>query len=214
MLWSILIAAVPERFHSVQPLLYSLLETQSVARIPDIEWLYFADNKRRTVGAKRNDLLNAARGEYVSFVDDDDEVATDYVQRIHRAITLTRKSDAPADVITFPQRATLHPHMITHECTYSLAYWRDRKPEDRRQLAPAHGKDGAVLPNVLNWTGPPAHTMCWRRATIGDTRFAEKQFGEDVEWVDAVCAKAVNEVRLECDALYFYKFNQETSATR
>ena len=214
MLWSVLISGIPERYHTVQPLLFSLLETQSAARIPDIELCYLLDNKRRTVGAKRNALLDMARGEYVSFIDDDDLVATDYVQRTHRAIGLARKSEAPADVICFPQRATLHPHMITHECTYSLAYWRDRKPEDRRQLAPAPGKDGQPLPNVLLWTGPPAHTMAWRRATIGDTRFAEKQFGEDVDWVDEVCAKAATEVRLECEPLYFYKFNQETSATR
>ena len=72
MLWSILISAIPERFHTVQPLLFSLLETRSVARMPDIELCYLLDNKRRTVGAKRNALLDAARGEYVSFIDDDD----------------------------------------------------------------------------------------------------------------------------------------------
>ena len=160
MLWSVLISGIPERYHTVQPLLFSLLETQSAARIPDIELCYLLDNKRRTVGAKRNALLDMARGEYVSFIDDDDLVATDYVQRIHRAIGLARKSEAPADVICFPQRATLHPHMITHECTYSLAYWRDRKPEDRRQLAPAPGKDGQPLPNVL---------LCGRRLATRDS---------------------------------------------
>lgn len=32
MLWSILICGIPERYHSIHPLLRSLLEAQSVAR--------------------------------------------------------------------------------------------------------------------------------------------------------------------------------------
>ena len=136
MLWSILIAAIPERFHSVQPLLYSLLESQSVARMPNVELLYLMDNRRRSVGAKRNDLLAAARGDYISFIDDDDEVATDYVQRIHRAIVETRKTEAPADVICFEQHAHLQPHGVRHECHYSLCYYHERSPEQRRRSPP------------------------------------------------------------------------------
>jgi glycosyltransferase involved in cell wall biosynthesis len=208
MLWSILIAAIPERFHSVQPLLLSLLEHQSVARMPDVELLYLLDNRRRSVGAKRNDLLTSARGEYVAFIDDDDSVATDYVHRIYRAIVQTRKSPEPASVICFPQRCTIAPHGLIHECTYSLAYWKDRKPEERRQLAPSD------KPNTLNWTGPPAHTMVWRRAVLEGIRFPEKMFGEDVDFVDQACEKAKAEVQIVGAPLYFYHFNEATSRTR
>ena len=213
MLWSILIAAIPERYHTVHPLLLSLLETQAVARISDVELLFFMDNRRRTVGAKRNDLMAAAHGEYVSFIDDDDMVAPDYVSRIRNTIQRNRKE--PPDVICFPQRATLHPHGITHECRYSLEYWRDRPPENRRQLAPAHDASGNVLPSTLNWTGPPSHTMAWRRALVADIKFPEQQFGEDVAWVDTACERAKTEIRIECDnPLYLYKFNEETTTTR
>ena len=213
MILSILIAGIPERFHSVQPLLYSLLETQGVVRLADVECLYLLDNKRRTVGAKRNALLDAARGEYISQIDDDDEVAPDYVRRIRETITATRKTDVPADVICFGQRATLHPHGITHECTYSLSHWRDRKPEERRQLAPAHDEAGNVRPNTLLWTGPPAHTMVWRRALVADIKFPEQQFGEDTVWVDAACERAKAEIQLPF-TLYYYKFDSERSTTR
>ena len=214
MLWTIAIAGIPERFHSCQPLLYSLLETQGVARLPDVECLYLLDNKRRPVGAKRNALLDAARGQYISFADDDDQVAPDYVQRIRDTLLKVGKMEPPVDVITFGQRATLHPHGITHECTYSLEHWRNRKPEERRQLAPAPGPDGKPLPNVLLWTGPPAHTMVWRRAILDGLRFPEKQFGEDVDFVDAACAKAGSEIVLNGQPLYFYNFDAERSATR
>ena len=141
MIWSILISGIPERFHTVQPLLYSLLETQAVGRMSDIELLYLLDNKRRTVGAKRNALLDVARGEFISFIDDDDTVAPDYVRRVHDAILQARRTDRLPDVICFGQRATLQPYGVTHECSYSLGHWRERPADSRRQLAPAPGPD-------------------------------------------------------------------------
>lgn len=214
MLWSILISGIPERFHTVQPLLYSLLETQAVGRMSDIELLYLLDNRRRSVGAKRNALLDAACGEFISFIDDDDMVAADYVKRIHDAILQARRTDVVPDVICFGQRASLQPHGITHECTYSLAHWRNRPADNRRQLAAAPGPDGQPLPHTLLWSGPPAHTMCWRRALIGTTRFPEKQFGEDVAWVDVMCERATMELQLDGEPLYLYNFDEAKTATR
>ena len=208
MLWSILISGIPERYHTVQPLLLSLLEHQSVVRMPDVELLYLLDNRRRSVGAKRNDLLTAARGEYVSFIDDDDEVASDYVSKIYHAIAKARKQEPPVDVICFPQRATLSPSGVIHDCTYSLAYYRDRQPNQRRVLT------ATQQPNVLAWTGPPAHTMVWRRWLVADVKFSEKNFGEDVDWVDVACEKAKTEMQLGGEVLYHYRFDEARTATR
>src|SRR3990167_4215726 len=138
MIWSIMISAIPERYHSAQPLLFSLLETQAVGRMPDVELVYLLDNKRRNVGAKRNALMSIATGEYVSFIDDDDQVAPDYVRRIYSAITKTRKASPPVDVICFGQRAHLQPHNVIHECSFSLEHFRNRPPAQRRQLSPAY----------------------------------------------------------------------------
>ena len=214
MLWSILIAGIPERFATVHPLLFSLLETQAAARISDIEVLYLMDSRRRTVGAKRNALLGMAKGEYVSFIDDDDEVAADYVRRIYKAIQKTRKSQRPADVICFRQLAHLQPHNVTHDCSYSLEFFKNRKPEERRQLAPALGEDGKPLPNVLAWTGPPAHTQVWRRALVAETLFDERNFGEDMAWVDKCCEKARVEIQLGGEPCYIYRFDEAKTATR
>lgn len=203
MLWSILIAGIPERYHTAQPLLYSLLETQSVARMNDVELLYLLDNRKRSVGAKRNDLLRAARGEYLSFIDDDDMVAENYVSKIHTAIVEARKQESPIDVICFPQRATLIQERVVHECTYSLDF-KERKLEATDQ------------PNVMRWTGRPAHTMCWRRKVAFENGgpFPDKNFCEDVEWVDKACEAAKIEMQLGGDPLYFYNFDSKKTATR
>jgi glycosyltransferase involved in cell wall biosynthesis len=207
MLWSILIAAIPERYHTVHKLLHSLLENQAVARRPNVELLYLMDNRRRSVGAKRNALLDAAAGEYVSFIDDDDEVAPHYVEVLERAIVETRRSAAPADVICFPQVASIGSTGIIHECSYSLAH-ANLPPAERRRLAPTD-REG-----VLAWTGPPAHTMLWRAGIAKACRFPEKQFGEDVDWVDKACALATSEVQVPGGPLYYYRFDPERSATR
>lgn len=208
MIWSLLISAIPERFHKVQPLLYSLLETQNVARMPDVELLYLMDNRRRPVGAKRNDLLSLARGEYVSFIDDDDEVAGDYVARLYRTLVSARKSEIPPDVVCFRQRATLSPSGVIHDCSYSLAHYRGRPVEHRRQLALT------PQPNVLAWSGPPAHTMLWRRDLVRDIRFPESNFGEDTAWVDAACEKATSEIVLDGEPLYWYRYDEAGTSTR
>lgn len=197
MLWSILIAAIPERYHSAQPLLYSLLEAQGVARNPDVEVLYLMDNRRRSVGAKRNALLSIALGEYVSFIDDDDAVAPDYIARVMDAL----RRNKGVDVVCFNQRATLMPSGVIHECTYSLVNkTRELKPTEK--------------PNVFAWSGPPAHTMIWRRDIVGDARFPETQFGEDVAWCDVVSARAKSEHQIGGAPLYLYRFDAERTATR
>jgi hypothetical protein len=174
----------------------------------DVELLYLMDNRRRSVGAKRNALLGMAEGEYLSFIDDDDEVATDYVQKIYRTIAKTRKQDTPADVICFPQRATLAPTGVVHECSYSLKNWSEKPPEQRRRLEQSDKE------NTLKWSGPPAHTMVWRAAIAKSAKFPEKNFQEDIDWVDQVCAKAKHEIQLEGEFLYHYKFSEENTATR
>lgn len=206
MLWSILIAAIPSRYHSAHKLLFSLLEQQSVARMPDVELLYFMDNRRRSVGAKRNALLSMAMGDYISFIDDDDAVAPNYVGMLHEAIVRARKDSV--DVICFGQKATLKPAGVIHMCTYSLAHYKQREPDKRRVLATTKEQ------NTLAWTGPPSHTMVWRRETVKDIKFPDKQFGEDVGWVDLACEKATTEIIMDGDPLYYYQFDENKTATR
>lgn len=59
----------------------------------DIELLEESDSGEISTGQKRNNLLKRAKGDYVCFVDDDDQVSNDYLARIVPAI-----QDAP-DVV-------------------------------------------------------------------------------------------------------------------
>ena len=53
---------------------------------PEVEIITNIDNGEKTIGRKRNELIDAATGEYCSFIDDDDIVTDQYIPLILKAI--------------------------------------------------------------------------------------------------------------------------------
>ena len=86
-LLSILIPTLPERQDSFSRLTRKLRAQIDATESGDrVEILDFLDSREHTIGAKRNWLLDRARGEFVAFVDDDDDVSERYVDLIRHAI--------------------------------------------------------------------------------------------------------------------------------
>ncbi len=84
---SILIPTLPVRSATLQALLENL--NRQIAALPDpwaVEIRINRDGGEKPVGVKRNELLSAARGRYVTFIDDDDQVAADYIVEILAAL--------------------------------------------------------------------------------------------------------------------------------
>lgn len=81
---SILTCTLHDRIHIFKKL-NKFLKKQ-VKFLPQVELLANLDSGEKTIGHKRNELLRAAKGEYVTFVDDDDLVSKDYVDSILTAI--------------------------------------------------------------------------------------------------------------------------------
>jgi glycosyltransferase involved in cell wall biosynthesis len=78
MKFQIMIPTMPGRAKMLRRLL-DVLEPQ-LARWPQAA--YFTDAGEGTIGEKRQRMMEAATGEYIAFVDDDDLVAPDYLDRI------------------------------------------------------------------------------------------------------------------------------------
>lgn len=76
---SILIANIPSRELKMQYLVSFLTDQGG-----DVEILTDG-NMGYNIGTKRNLLLRRAMGEYIVYIDDDDEVSADYVEKILRA---------------------------------------------------------------------------------------------------------------------------------
>ena len=79
--WSIMIPTLVERMVTFDHLMESIKEKHS--RIcPDlkIEYCIARDNREKSIGNKRQALLQGAKGKYVSFVDDDDSLTDAYFE--------------------------------------------------------------------------------------------------------------------------------------
>jgi glycosyltransferase involved in cell wall biosynthesis len=84
MILSILIPTTPDR----RPMFNRLLDKLSLqaADIEGVEILHCEDDYKMTIGAKRNHLISEAGGEYVVFIDSDDDVADTYIVDIMAAL--------------------------------------------------------------------------------------------------------------------------------
>lgn len=80
---SLLLATVENRADLFAKL-YAHLEAQ--AKDKPVELVVACDAKQISIGKKRQNLLEQAKGDYVAFIDDDDWVADDYVDRILTAL--------------------------------------------------------------------------------------------------------------------------------
>jgi glycosyltransferase involved in cell wall biosynthesis len=82
MILSILICHLRGR----EELLDNLLDILEPQLTEDIEVVIEKDDREKTTGEKRNILLQKAKGEYIAFVDDDDEVEPFYCSSILQAL--------------------------------------------------------------------------------------------------------------------------------
>jgi glycosyltransferase involved in cell wall biosynthesis len=128
-----------------------------------IEHLVLYDNRARSIGMKRQALLNSARGDFIAFVDDDDDVSEDYVTRLIEAII----EHPEADVITFDQAAIYNGKPFT-------VHFQLGAKDDKLIL------DG---PDDQRITRGPWHVCAWRRTKIRHCQFLDTNYGEDAAWV-------------------------------
>jgi len=168
-LFSILTPAVPSRWAQLQK-----LSDEMARQIGDkpVEHLVIMDNKRRTVGEKRDALLRASRGQYVAFCDDDDWVRPDYVAEIVLAI----QNNPGVDVVTFNQHSQVNEHVS--EVQFQLG-------NPNHPFSPS----GVTLRNA--W-----HVCAWRRGLAVQSFFPASNYGEDWAYASRLCAVAKTSVHI------------------
>lgn len=156
---SILTPGVPSRWHQIEA-----LHAELVRQIGDrpVEHLILVDNKRRTVGEKRDALLRAAGGSYVAFVDDDDAITPGYVSAL-----LEAAKQSP-DVITFRQLAVVNG--ASGEIEFKLGN-------------PNEGFKPGGITKRNAW-----HVCVWRRTLAVMSRFPASNYGEDWAFAAPLCA--------------------------
>lgn len=172
---SILICHLCERAELFSKL-YDKLLTQSEG-LP-VQILFNADNGEKSVGAKRNELIREADGEYVCFVDDDDDIVSDYVSSILEAIKTEPDCVGIEGVLIHVDgKKEIFKHSIEYQCWYTGpdAYYR--------------------TPNHLN----PI-----KRELVNKIMFHEIDFGEDQKFSDSIKRLLKTEVYIDRQ-IYIYK---------
>lgn len=184
---SILIATVPSRIEYFYPSIMKQLLDQT-EEYKDIEILALFDNKKRSIGKKRQEMINIAQGEYIVFVDDDDRIAKDYIKSIMTALYNNLK----IDVVVFNQICTINggKGML---CKYGIEF--------------EYGK----INGGSEWRGKPAHTMVWRSDIVKKHKYSDRGNGEDIEWVKRASKDIKTQVRID-KTLYYYDANYSTTS--
>jgi hypothetical protein len=94
-LLSILIPTIEGREHFFNHITRKLTHQINAYGVDKVQLLFYKDKRgENTTGYKRNVLLEQSRGKFVVFVDDDDDVSTNYVQLICDVITNQPSIDA------------------------------------------------------------------------------------------------------------------------
>jgi glycosyltransferase involved in cell wall biosynthesis len=182
-LLSILIPTVPERFGAAVTLI-SKLRKQSDGM--PVEVLYFGDNRKRTIGEKRQALVDIALGKYIAFCDDDDDVSDDYCASICDIADRHNVS-----VITFDQQAE----------------WNGAK--SKVEFSINHRIDGAWNPDGITQRFP-WHSCAWRRDIAQECVFPAMNWGEDLRWAIQAAGLAKNEAHIP-RVLHFYRHRDDKS---
>jgi len=196
--FSILMLSIPERIDSMKAAVKHLQEqADSLGQGKAVEILVLLDNRSKSISEKRNDLLGAARGKYIAFLDDDDAVSKDYMSKILEAI-----DENDVDCISFNQWCSINGEPMDVEFGIGNPHgqlWRD--------------EDG-FLGDIKR---PPYHMCLWRREIAQSEAFnpvygANGQSSEDIDWLLRLYPKIQTEHHIE-DALHGYIYSSETTTS-
>jgi len=179
---SLLIPTLECRRNQLSRLVEGLeFQIRNSGRRSEVEILPFRDAGEHSIGYKRNILLGRAKGEFVAFIDDDDEVSERYIELICCALGRRPEVDCLGirGIITF--RGS-HPREFVHSLRYSDIFSRNH-----------------------TYYRPPAHLNPIRRAIAVHYRFPEVSYSEDFHWALQMRDDRVLQQEEFIDSpLYFY----------
>lgn len=184
-LLSVMILSIPSRLEKYLIPLMNKLETQA-KNYPEVEILCLVDNKSMTIGEKRQALLNSARGKWVGFMDDDDDISDEYIGSLVSAM-----KTKPADVITFDQ------HCIVNENEFTVNFSMSN-PNEKYVYGMKHVRR------------PPFHICYWRNEIAKQSKFEESSYGEDYAWCLKMYPLVKNETHID-KHLHLYRYSDAIS---
>ena len=201
---SILIPTIPSRLQTYLPKMLAQVNTQIGSR-EDIEVIALYDNKKRSIGQKRNALLDLAQGSHLVFLDDDDSISDDYISSVMEVLDKSHPDCIVYDclcTVTMPNRKILYP------CKYGTEFGYKSGPPG--SLWPVTTPDSYFYEQ---WTGKPSHTMVWKTSVAQHQRYKNISNAEDVDWAKRAVFGIKTQHRID-KIMYFYDADRSKSEYR
>lgn len=183
---SVLIPSLKER-NELLNILYETLKKQIIECEQNVEIIVLIDNREISIGAKRNHLMEMAKGEYVCYFDDDDMPSANYINFILKALK------SKPDVVCFNGDITM------------------------QGSNPMEWRLGLGLSRVTNYymgrpesfDAPPNHIAVMKKELVKNYKFLEINFGEDCDWADRIAKDNIlkTEVKIN-EKIYHYVFSK------
>ena len=151
-----------------------------------VELLVNVDRGQKTIGLKRNELLEEASGEYIAFIDDDDLVSDDYVEKILTAVESNPDCCGMEGIVTFNGQ---NPRRFVHSLRYRE--WFER--------------DGVYYRN-------PNHLSPVKRELALQVGFPEKNYWEDRDYSARLLHLLNREVYI-MGPIYYYLYVKQKKKT-
>ena len=131
-----------------------------------------------SIGKKREKGLRESKGEYVCWLDDDDDISPDYVEQI------LRLSNKGADVCTFNNISKFDNFWMVVQMNLKTKF------------------DDQAKPGIINRR--PYHVCAWRKSMIYDIEFIDGNWDEDTSFIKEALKRAITEVHID-NILHEYK---------
>lgn len=179
---SILIPTLSNRSHYLERLL-EILNPQADS---SIEILIQKDDGEKSIGEKRNILLDKATGDYIAFVDDDDLVSNDYCPKIITAL----ESEPDVVGIHLHHYEDFNLRGLTYHSLRYDSWWQEQNKED---------------PSLTNYYRNPNHLNPVKREYALVTKFPLISMAEDKDYSRRLLTHLKTEEYIE-DPIYFYLF--------
>lgn len=196
---SILILSIPSRFNLFQTLSNKILN--QIGEREDVEMLSIVDNKSLHIHEKRNELLRIARGSHIAFLDDDDDISDDYIEKITSAIT----NNPEADVVSFNQTIYL-------DGKEGKVFAKMGNPQEG---VVDHPTNPAIFKDTLRL---PWHWCVWKRSLACSEEFRLNYVGgqscEDIDWLNRLYPKVSESVYLQEDCLHTYRYSSSETESK
>jgi hypothetical protein len=182
---SVLILSIPSRLEKNLLPLYNKLLKQT-ENYPEVEILCLVDNKKMTIGEKRQSLLNISRGKWIFFLDDDDLLSEDFFETVIPIL-----NDDTIDVITFNQFCNVNGHEF-------IVNFSTNNPNQR------------YSPDLSLILRPPFHMCIWNKNITKYSKFSDINYGEDYDWCKQMYPHIKSEIHIN-KILHYYNFSNDTS---